>query len=79
VVNLALEKRERVIMGGKGRSEIRGEIGKVPGICTFPAAILHPQKLHTFFQAIQGGYIYNHPLSSDPQSITLLTKLNNSS
>ena len=29
-MNLALEKRERVIMGGKGRDEIRSEIGKVP-------------------------------------------------
>ena len=31
-MNLALEKRERVIMGGKGRDEIRSEIGKVTGM-----------------------------------------------
>ena len=28
-MNLALEKGERVTMGGKGRGEIRGEAGKV--------------------------------------------------
>ena len=31
-MNLALEKRERVTMGGKGRSEIRGETGEVTGV-----------------------------------------------
>ena len=28
-MNLALEKREMVTMGGKGRGEIRGNVGKV--------------------------------------------------
>jgi hypothetical protein len=31
-VNLALEKRERVTTGGKGRGDIDGEIGKVTGM-----------------------------------------------
>ena len=31
-MNLALEKEERVIMGGKGRGEIRGEAGEVTGV-----------------------------------------------
>ena len=29
VLNLALQKRERIITGGKGRGEITGEVGKV--------------------------------------------------
>ena len=29
MVNLVLEERERLTMGGKGRGEIRGESGKV--------------------------------------------------
>jgi hypothetical protein len=32
MVNVTLEKRERVTMGGKGRDEIRGEVGKVTGM-----------------------------------------------
>jgi hypothetical protein len=31
MVNLVLEKRERVTMGGKGRDEIASEIGKIIG------------------------------------------------
>ena len=31
-MNLALEKGERVTMGAKGRSEIRGEAGEVSGV-----------------------------------------------
>ena len=31
-MNLALEKEERVTMGGKGRAEIRGEAGEVTGV-----------------------------------------------
>ena len=31
-VNLALEKREGVTMGVKGRGEIRSEIGKITGM-----------------------------------------------
>jgi hypothetical protein len=34
VVNQALEKRERITMEVKGRSEIRSEIGKITGIVT---------------------------------------------
>ena len=30
-MNLALEKGERITMGGKGRGEIRGEAGEVTG------------------------------------------------
>ena len=31
-VNLALEKMERITLGGKDRGEIRGKIGKVAGV-----------------------------------------------
>ena len=31
-MNLALEKGERVTTGGKGRCEIGGEAGEVPGV-----------------------------------------------
>ena len=31
-MNLVLEKGERVTMGGKGRSEIGGEVGEVTGM-----------------------------------------------
>ena len=31
-MNLVLEKRKRVTTGGKGRGDIRSEVGKVTGI-----------------------------------------------
>ena len=35
-VNLVLEKRERVSTVGKGRDEIRSEIGKANGMVAYP-------------------------------------------
>ena len=48
-VNLVLEKRERVTTAGKGRVEIKNEIGKVTGMIVYVPTIDNLGNRHGLF------------------------------